>query len=52
MLLNIDAPTDAVREVERRMRLNEDIIRFLTVRVDQLDPSPLLVGFRAGISRS
>ncbi|MGQ0663207.1 MAG: 30S ribosomal protein S6 [Pseudomonadota bacterium] len=40
VLLNIDAPWAAVQEMERNMRLNEDVIRFLTVRVDQLEESP------------
>ncbi len=39
-LLNIDAPPAAVKELERTMSINEDIIRFLTVRVDQLEEGP------------
>jgi len=39
-LLNIDAPHEAVNELERQMRLSTDIIRFLTVRVDEHDPAP------------
>jgi len=39
-LLNIDAPAPAVAEMERQMRINEDIIRFLTVRVDELEEGP------------
>ena len=31
-LLNIDAPAPAVAEMERQMRINEDILRFMTVR--------------------
>jgi len=34
-LVNIDAPAAAVAEMERQMRINEDILRFLTVRVDE-----------------
>ena len=43
-LLNIDAPAAAVHELERRQRINEDVLRFLTIRVDQHDeePSPVL----------
>ena len=43
-LMNIDAPPDAVAEMERQMRLSGDVIRFLTLRVDQLDdkPSPMM----------
>ena len=33
-LLNIDAPSAAIKELERTMSINEDIIRYLTVRVD------------------
>jgi len=44
MLLNIDGPADAIFEYERLMRLHEDIIRFLTIRIDSIDekPSPLM----------
>ncbi|HUX78218.1 MAG TPA: 30S ribosomal protein S6 [Alphaproteobacteria bacterium] len=40
VLFNIDAPPQAVMEMERQMRLNEDILRFLTLKVDKLDPEP------------
>lgn len=39
-LLNIDAPPAALAEMERQMSLNEDIIRFMTVRVEALEPGP------------
>jgi small subunit ribosomal protein S6 len=39
-LMNLDAPHDAVTEMERQMTLNEDILRFLTVRVDALEEEP------------
>jgi small subunit ribosomal protein S6 len=44
MLLNIDGPPDAIVEYERLMRLHEDIIRFLTMRIKSVDekPSPLM----------
>ena len=44
MMLNIDGPADAIIEYERLMRLHEDIIRFLTMRIKSLDekPSPLM----------
>ena len=44
MLLNIDGPADAIFEYERLMRLKEDIIRFLTIRINSIDekPSPLM----------
>ena len=39
-LLNIDAPAPAIAEMERPMRINEDILRFMTVRVDELEEGP------------
>ncbi|WP_035873435.1 30S ribosomal protein S6 [Cucumibacter marinus] len=39
-LLNIEAPASAVTEMERQMRINEDILRFLTVRVDAHEEGP------------
>ena len=42
-LLNIDAPSAAVKELERTMSINEDIIRYLTVRVDKLEEGPSAV---------
>lgn len=43
MLLNIDAPAAAVQEMQRQMRFNEDIMRQLTVRVDELEEGPSAV---------
>lgn len=34
-LMNIDAPSAAVQEMERQMRFNEDILRYITIRVDE-----------------
>src|SRR5271154_2912097 len=39
-LLNINAPSPAVAELERTMRINEDVLRFLTIRVDELEEGP------------
>jgi small subunit ribosomal protein S6 len=39
-LFNIDAPAAAVNEMERQMRINEDIIRIMTVRVESLEEGP------------
>jgi small subunit ribosomal protein S6 len=39
-LMNIEAPHEAVTEMERQMRINEDVLRFLTMRVDTLDEEP------------
>ena len=34
-LMNIDAPSAAVQEMERQMRFNEDILRYMTIRVEE-----------------
>jgi len=39
-LLNLDAPPAAVKEMERNMLLNEDVLRFMTVRVEELEEEP------------
>ncbi len=36
-LLNVDAPSAALKEVERQESINEDVLRFLTVRVEELE---------------
>lgn len=43
-LLNLDCPPTVVHELERRHKINEDVIRFKTIRVEELDeePSPIL----------
>jgi small subunit ribosomal protein S6 len=43
-LLNIDAPAPVVHELERKQRINEDVLRFITIRVEEFDdePSPVL----------
>ena len=43
VLFNLDAPVDAVHEMERLMRINEDILRYLTVRVEELEEGPSAV---------
>jgi small subunit ribosomal protein S6 len=40
VLLNIEAPAGAIAELERNMRLNEDVLRYLSVRVDELEAGP------------
>jgi small subunit ribosomal protein S6 len=39
-LFNVEAPSAAVNEVERQERLNEDILRYLTIRVDEHEEGP------------
>ena len=40
VLLNIDAPAKAVQELERLQKINEDILRFMTVRVEAFEEGP------------
>ena len=39
-LMNIDAPPAAVAEMERQMRINEDVLRILTIRVEEHEEGP------------
>lgn len=39
-LLNIDAPHAAVAEMERHMSISEDVLRYMTIRVDALEEGP------------
>lgn len=43
-LFNIDGPSVAVQELERQEKINDDILRALTLRVEELnsEPSPVL----------
>ncbi|WP_366556223.1 30S ribosomal protein S6 [Aquibaculum sediminis] len=40
VLFSVEAPAPAIAEFERVMRYNEDVLRYLTVRVPELDPEP------------
>jgi len=46
VLFNLNAPAASVQEMERNMRLNEDVLRFLTTRIDEArsEPSPIMQG--------
>jgi small subunit ribosomal protein S6 len=39
-MMALDAPAAAITEMERNMRINEDVIRVLTIRVDALEEGP------------
>ena len=39
-LLNIDAPPAALTEMERNMRIHEDILRYMSIRVDEHEEGP------------
>ena len=47
-LMNIDAPHAAVAEMERQMSLNDDILRFMTIRVDEHEEGPSAVMLNKG----
>jgi small subunit ribosomal protein S6 len=40
VLLNINAPSAAITEIERQERISEDVIRYLSVRVEELEEGP------------
>ncbi len=40
VLLNLDAPAPAVQELERNQRINEDVLRYLTVAVEKHEEGP------------
>ena len=40
VMLNIDAPAGVVAELERQTQINADVIRYMTVKVDQLEAGP------------
>jgi small subunit ribosomal protein S6 len=39
-LLNVEAPAAALSEIERQERLHEDVLRYLTIRVEALEDGP------------
>ncbi|MCF6344509.1 MAG: 30S ribosomal protein S6 [Devosiaceae bacterium] len=41
--LNVDAPHAALAEIERQMRINEDVLRFMTIAVEKLDDEPSIM---------
>ncbi|VAV89699.1 SSU ribosomal protein S6p [hydrothermal vent metagenome] len=43
VLLNIDGSADAVSELERNERLHEDVIRFMTIRIEELEAGDSVV---------
>ncbi len=40
VMLNLDAPGNVVAELERQTRINEDVIRYLTIRVEEHEEGP------------
>jgi small subunit ribosomal protein S6 len=43
VLFNVDGPHAAIAEMERKARLNEDIMRFMTIRVEELEEGDSIV---------
>ena len=43
VMLNIEAPAGVVAELERQTQINEDVIRYMTIRVDELEAGPSVV---------
>src|SRR6185437_10848308 len=48
ILFNLEAPPAAVAELERTMRINEDVLRYLTVRVAEHEEGPSAVMLNRG----
>jgi small subunit ribosomal protein S6 len=46
-LMNVDAPPAAINEIERLERLNEDVLRYLTIRVEEHEEGPSAMMRRA-----
>ena len=46
VMFNLDAPSDAVQEMERNLRLHDDVLRYMTIRLEELreEPSPMVHG--------
>jgi len=40
VLMDIDAPAAAVHEIERQMRINEDVLRYMTIAVEAHEEGP------------
>jgi small subunit ribosomal protein S6 len=40
VMFHIDAPAAAIHEMERQMRINEDVLRYLTIKIDAFDEGP------------
>ncbi len=46
-LINIDAPAAAITEMERTMRIHDDVMRYMTIRVDEHEEGPSAILRRA-----
>lgn len=39
-LFNIEGPAEAIHELERQHRISDDIMRYMTIKVDELEEGP------------
>jgi small subunit ribosomal protein S6 len=49
-LINIDCDPSAIFEYERQMRINEDIIRFLTIKIDHISDKSSILNINTQVS--
>ena len=40
VMFDLDAPSDAIQEMERQMRLSEDVLRYMTIRIEKIEEEP------------
>jgi len=54
VFMNVDASADALSELERGLHFNEDVLRFMSIKVEDLDPeaSPMMRNKSARDDRS
>ena len=43
VMLNVEAPAGVIAELERQTQINEDVIRYMTVKVDALEEGPTVM---------
>lgn len=48
VLIETDTPPAAIAEIERVMRLNEDVMRYMTIKLEELSKGPSVVMDRGG----
>lgn len=48
VLMDVDAPGAAIHELERQMRIHEDVLRYLTIKVDAFEEGPSAMMKRGG----
>ena len=43
LMLNVDAPPAAIKELERNLRINDDILRLMTIKLNEIDETPSIM---------